>query len=194
MSPPREAGTSSPLNDARTNAQSVRARTYVVIGALLVLLIAAVNIASLIVVRIGARHREFAVRLAVGASRFRVFRAVATEITIVTLAGLAAALLLATWARDAVARSLPPGLATPANDYGQLASFADLTLDVPVFAVVASIALATMVLVTGPRLPPGAAVRSRAGTATRWCQGRRGSGSGTTRAPRRSDGAGDRIC
>ena len=184
-----------PLNDARMNAQSVRARTYVAIGAVLVLLIAAVNIASLIVVRIGARHREFAVRRAVGASRFRVFRAVATEMTIVTLAGLAAALLLAKMAprMPSFGRCRPAWRRRPTITASWPASPISM-LDVPVFVVVASI----------PRWRSWCS--SPASPAARCCgaippwhcsavvSGSARSGSGTTRAPRRSDGAGDWIC
>jgi putative ABC transport system permease protein len=136
------------LHDAQTDAQSIRLRLLITGGALLVLLIAAVNIANLVLTRVLARQREFAVRLAVGASRGQVFRSVAVEMTLVTLAGLVAALLVASWASDLVATLIPAGIANPANDYGQLATFAGLQLDVPVVTSIGALALATMVLVS----------------------------------------------
>jgi putative ABC transport system permease protein len=86
-------------------------------------------------------------RLAVGATQARIFRAVTVEIGIVTLAGFGAAILVASWARDLVATLVPAGLANPANDYGQLATLAGMELDTPVVIVTAALAALTMVLI-----------------------------------------------
>jgi putative ABC transport system permease protein len=137
-----------PLSDAQTNPQTIRARLLIAMGAVCVLLIAAVNVGNLVAARMAGRQREFALRRAVGASRARVFRAMAVEMSLVTAAGLGVAFLVATWARDLVTTLVPAGLVTPANDYGQVATFAGLRLDGPVAIAVGVLALGTMVLIS----------------------------------------------
>ena len=136
------------LSEARRDPSTIRARALIAMGALFVLLIAAVNVANLVIARTTARQREFAMRLAVGATRARVFRAIAVEMAMVALAGLAAALLIASWTRDLVATLVPAGLADPSNDYGQLATLAGIELDMPVVVMVSALALLTMVFIS----------------------------------------------
>ncbi|MGH9200490.1 MAG: ABC transporter permease, partial [Vicinamibacterales bacterium] len=133
-----------PLREAQTNAAAVRARLYVSIGAVLVLLVAGVNLANLVGTRVAARQREFGVRVAIGANRWHVVRSVAAEMLVVALAGFGLARILAEWTRDLVVWLIPASLANPGNDYGQLASFASLDLGQTVTATVALLALVVM--------------------------------------------------
>lgn len=95
--PDDQTGRSVLLNELKDDTiKHARPTLLVLMGAVLaVLLICCVNIASLLLTNASARHRETAVRAALGASRWRMIRQFLAESMLLSLLGGAAGALLA---------------------------------------------------------------------------------------------------
>ncbi len=103
-------------------------------AAVLVLLIACVNVANLLLVRATDRDHELAVRRALGASRGALLRQLLTESLLLSFAGAAAGL--------AVAWLTLEGLVAVA-DIDSMPAFRELAIDGRVLAITAAVAVAT---------------------------------------------------
>lgn len=91
----------------------------------LVFVIGLANAGTLLLVRAARRHRDFAIRAALGASRGRLLRQALLEAALVSVAATAASLLLAAWFDGAVRQVLLPDV-TPADGAGRLTVLASV--------------------------------------------------------------------
>src|SRR5215212_4043638 len=119
-------------------AAGIRVTVLVLWGAVgLVMLLACVNVASLMISRTLARQREMAVRAAVGARRWQLVRHLLTESVVIGLTGGALGLLLALWGTRAMGSLVPKGFTTSVYDLN------NIRLDWSVFAFTLALSVLT---------------------------------------------------
>ncbi len=150
---------------ARTSRPAILALSG---GVALVLLIACINVASLLLARGAERQREITLRSALGAAPFRLVRLLLTESVCLATAGGALALVLGSWALKALMALQPEGIARSGP----------IEIDLRVFAFAMAITLAAGVV--AGIVPALAATRGTIADALK--RGGRGQAGGAHRA------------
>ena len=157
--------------DDANDAVTAERRPYLLamqLSAALVLLIACVNVASLLLARASARGREVAVRVALGAGRLRLARHFLAEALLLAAMGGVAGALVALWGTLAVRVSLPPELLRYNPGWTRIGVNGSALLVTALVAVATGFLFGLAPALLGTRQPPAAALRGgrAAGTAS----------------------------
>ncbi len=126
---------------AEVTVGRVRQALGVLAGAVaFLLLIVCANVANLLLARAGGRRREIALRLALGAGRGRLVRQLLFESVLLSAAGAACGIVLASWALSALAANIGE-----ASRFA-LPRFQEIGMGTAVLAFTAAISCATAIL------------------------------------------------
>ncbi|MGH9455829.1 MAG: ABC transporter permease, partial [Terriglobia bacterium] len=129
----------------------------------MVLLLACANEANLLLVRSVMRRREMAIRLSLGATRWRLFRQLVVESLLLALCGGGVAMLVTLWTAASLPYFIPPAdvpisMAIHAGGAVLLATLAISVLAVAIFGVLPAL--------RASKLHPAAVLKEESGTAS----------------------------
>jgi predicted permease len=158
------------VNSARAGLPSYVSQTYKkplylmqgLVG--VVLLLCCVNIGGLMMTRITARQREFAVRSAVGASAYRLVRQYLTESFVIALAGSALGAAAAWYGSDVLLRFFRNPMMSESIDVHPDKAMFSMSM---AFAVLTTLLFGTLPAWRAARTDPGLLLKSRTGTGGR---------------------------
>ena len=139
-------------------------------GAALLLVIATVNVASLVLVRSETRKREIAVRSALGASRSRLIRQFVTEGLLLVVTATVLGLALASWTMQLLLRLIPADMIASMAFLQDLGLHPRVLLFATAIAALAALlfALAPAVRLAAPEMRQDLAEGSRGSAGTVW--------------------------
>jgi putative ABC transport system permease protein len=148
-----------PLSEFATGNLTREYTLLLIVAVGFVLLIACVNVANVQLARMTSRTKEFAVRSALGGSRWRIVRQLLTESILLSLVGAAAGLFLASWELRVILRNMPADVAK------FIAGWTTIHLDTGAFLFTLAIAVASGALsgifpsLLSSRMAPGEALK-----------------------------------
>jgi putative ABC transport system permease protein len=135
--------TSVTLREARADSTMRQSALALLAAAACVLVIACVNVASLLLARARVRRREIAVRLAIGSGRRRLVQQLLTEgLVLAAIAGVCGA-IMARWGVDFFARAAPPVISSGQNNFAAIGALGAPSLDPVVLMFALAVALGT---------------------------------------------------
>jgi predicted permease len=141
------------FSSTRNGFRSAALTLLLLVGAMLC--VTAANTSTLLLLRLLGRSRELGVRLALGAGRWRLARAVLLEGVLLSAGGALAGLLLSAWLTSVLGSWLAPGVPSPGTDPVLLAGVGAL-------AVLLGVTLGAVPAWLGARLSPQTILQQRA--------------------------------
>jgi predicted permease len=130
--------------------------------AAVLLLLACANVANLLLVRLVARRREVAIRLSMGASRWRLIRQLLVETLLLGLIGGALAVTLTIWTAGTFAAFYPPTVNLPLTLNGHFDG--RVFLATIAISILSAMAFGILPALRTSRLAPIAVLKEEAGT------------------------------